>query len=145
VLGSIDSGDLFNDGHLWFGADSSGDSQGWILKSLSVTASKGKLEILKAPSLAVSSKNPESLRRSATANPRNLPIGAAVASYPLFSDPGYRKLVGSQFNLLVPENELKAWLTLPLPTTWRSTATIWFLARPIPNGCKPRPSTSDNR
>jgi endo-1,4-beta-xylanase len=42
-----------------------------------------------------------------------LPIGAAVANYALFSDPGYRKIVASQFNMLVPENELKAQFVHP--------------------------------
>jgi endo-1,4-beta-xylanase len=113
-IGTVADKKIFSGGELWFGADAKASSSSWVLHSLSAQAiDKGRLEIAQPPDIKVSRLNGQSLRALASANPGQPAIGAAVANYALFSDPAYAGLVASQFNQLVPENELKAQFVHP--------------------------------
>lgn len=119
-LGTTPDNNLFSRGMLWIGADAANGSPGWWIKSLQARAiNGGELQLLSAPALSVpKTAQAQTLRNLASARPRQLLIGAAVANYALFSDSGYRDIVGSQFSMLTPENELKAQFIHPLPSVY---------------------------
>lgn len=114
-LGSISGHSIFKDGQVWFGADAPTGSNGWDLESLAV---KGSTDVQAGAVFKVTSSDDQSLRLLSSNGSRTLPIGAAVASYALFSDAGYRNLVGGQFNVLTPENELKSQFIHPQPNVY---------------------------
>ena len=120
-LGQINSKELFKSGQLWFGADASNGSSGWTLNSLSVTPQKGsRLQVIDN-NITPTAVNTQSLRYLAQKNPRHLPIGAALSSYVLFSDPVYSKVAATQFSMLTPENELKPQFVHPSPGVYSFT------------------------
>ncbi|MBX4197358.1 endo-1,4-beta-xylanase [Candidatus Saccharibacteria bacterium] len=133
-LGNIKTKRLFSSGNLWFGADASLNSQGWLLKSLNVAALSGKFKLIAAPDLVMSNSDTQTLRKFADNNSRKLPIGAAITSYGLFSDKAYRQLVASQINMLVPENELKAQFVHPQPNVYSFTEADNLVDFALANG-----------
>ncbi|HXY18231.1 MAG TPA: endo-1,4-beta-xylanase [Candidatus Nitrosopolaris sp.] len=121
-IDSIPGHGIFSGGQLWFGADESLDSPAWLLRSLSAAPlAGGQVQVIASPQLKIATSDPASLRSLARSNPRQIPIGAAIANYALFSDPAYRQLVATQFSMLTPENELKAQFTEPQPNVYTFT------------------------
>lgn len=117
-IGSASADNVFSSNQVWFGTDAS-VGQSWLLSGLTAQPlGKGSLQVNAAPALKVNATTSDSLRQLAKANARQIPIGVAVTSYALFSDPGYRQIVGSQFSMLTPENELKAQFTEPQPNVY---------------------------
>jgi len=108
--------DTFRTGTIWFGADSTGGN--FMIQSLAADAMSGLVKVASAPSLTVSQSDSGSLRNLAAKSRRKLPIGAAIATYPLLSNDSYRNLAGSQFNMLTPENAMKAQFIHPAPNTY---------------------------
>jgi endo-1,4-beta-xylanase len=121
-LGALSSYSIFKEGNVWFGADAKAGSSGWVMDSLSVKPlKKGKVQVVPGANLKVSAKDNNSLRNLSYNSSRNLPIGAAIANYTLFSDPEYRTLTAQQFSMLTPENELKPQFIHPGPSTYSFT------------------------
>jgi endo-1,4-beta-xylanase len=122
VMGALSTKDLFEGRQVWFGANAPSGSEGWAIRSLTAQAlGKGSVQVQPGASLVVTKASADSLKNLAAANPRNIPIGAAVANYPLFSDRGYRDIVANQFSMLTPENEMKAQFIHPQPNTYSFT------------------------
>lgn len=108
TLGFIPSHGIFSTGELWFGADAATGSAGWTLNMLQVRGIKdGTAELVPPAALREPSDDPNALRNLAEKHDRQLPIGAAVSVYPLFSDPHYKRLALGQFSMMTPENSLK--------------------------------------
>lgn len=108
VLGDIPDHNIFDQGTVWFGANANLGTAGWTLKSLTAkTIGKGQLELIPPPDVVAQHDQPDALRNLASANKRNLPIGAAISIYPLFTDDQYRKIALGQFSMMTIENSLK--------------------------------------
>jgi endo-1,4-beta-xylanase len=119
TVGSLSSKNLFKSGQVWFGTDAPLGSNGWDLKTLTAQPlGKGSLSVQFGASLATSVNDNQSLKNLAAFGSHNLPIGAAVANYALFSDSSYRDIVANQFSMITPENELKAQFIHPQPDTY---------------------------
>lgn len=101
-LGSVGEHNAFSAGTVWFGADAQVGG-GWTLRAL--TAS-GSAKIVDAPALAQQPSG-TSLRAKASALPRPIRVGTAIASTPLADDAGYRAIAGREFDALTPENDMK--------------------------------------
>jgi endo-1,4-beta-xylanase len=118
-VGSLSSKNLFKSGQVWFGADAPMGSSGWELSALiSQSLGKGSLNIQSGVKLTTPVNDNQSLKKLAALSSRDLPIGAAVSNYALFSDSGYRDIVANQFSMITPENELKAQFIHPQPNTY---------------------------
>lgn len=119
LVGTLPSRRVFDSHTIWFGADAETGGNGWTLSSISAEQiNKSILRVVKAPSLGSVTTSSDSLRALADKNPRKLPIGAAVAEYPLFTDEGYQKLTSNDFSMLTPENAMKAQFIHPLPAVY---------------------------
>ncbi|MEV4316301.1 endo-1,4-beta-xylanase [Actinocrispum sp. NPDC049592] len=103
-LGTVGEHGVFSAGTLWFGADGS-----WTLKSLSAS---GSVRAVDAPGWHQAPSS-NSLRAKASALPRPIGIGAAIASGPLVEDAAYRAIAGREFNALTPENDMKPQFVQP--------------------------------
>lgn len=109
TLGFIPDHNILAGNSVWFGADATPGSDGWMLESLTARGlERGRVAIIKSPPLAIGLDEHDTLRSLTAARSRQIPIGAAVSAYPLFTDDTYRQIVLGQFSMITPENSLKA-------------------------------------
>ncbi len=114
TLGDMPDHHIFSKGTIWFGADASLGTDGWTINSMQVRGlGNGRVNIVAAPKMDETYDQTNSLRNLAAANPRHIPIGAAMAIYPLFTDEQYRKIALGQFSMMTPENSMKPQFTHP--------------------------------
>lgn len=108
TLGYMPDHNIFSKGEVWFGADANLGTDGWSIKSLQAKGmGSGHVSVVIAPNLVEANKQPDTLRKLSATNPRHIPIGAAVAIYPLFTNEQYRNIALSQFSIMTPENSMK--------------------------------------
>src|SRR3989344_5597047 len=108
TLGSIPDHDIFAQKTVWVGANANLGTDGWTLRSLTARGiGQGQVDIDLPPNVVEAHDQPDALRNLASANPRHLPIGAAISAYPLFTDDQYRKTALGQFSAMTPENSVK--------------------------------------
>ncbi len=108
TLGTMPAHNIFKDGTIWFGADAKPGTDGWILKSLRARSlGKGSVDVIASLSSNSDTNKSNSLRNLATAHSRQLPIGAAIAVYPLFTDENYRSIALDEFSMMTLENSMK--------------------------------------
>jgi endo-1,4-beta-xylanase len=113
-LASIDAQDIFSDGRVWFGLDS---SKYWQLTKLDVLHNGNEgLVIADGSTLAVKAATSSGLQQLAKAKRHDFTIGAAMAIGPLTTDPEYAELaLGGNFGSLTTENALKWQFVHPRP------------------------------
>ncbi|MEU6589617.1 endo-1,4-beta-xylanase [Streptomyces sp. NPDC046881] len=122
TVGSLPDPGVFRSGQVWFGADAGKGGPGWDLEGLRARAfGGGTVRVADAPALAQRHDDPGALRSLAAGRDRPLPMGAAVAGGPLFTDDGYRALVAGQFSMLTPENDMKPQFVHPQPDVYDFT------------------------
>lgn len=108
TLGVMPDHRIFEDKTIWFGADAWMGSKGWTLTALQVSGlGNGKVQVVSPPAATTRHSQPDALRNLAMSRTRPLRIGAAVSSYPLFTDDQYRQTVIEQFSMVTPENAMK--------------------------------------
>lgn len=108
TLGDIPDHNIFSKGTIWFGADANLGTDGWSINSLKVrNLGNGRVSVAAAPNLVEVNNQSDTLRKLSATNPRHIPIGAAIAIYPLLTDEHYRNIALSQFSIMTPENSMK--------------------------------------
>ncbi len=133
-VGSFADPGLFDSGQMYFGFNV---SPGDTLNVLSLAASmpSGSTTSLYALDLQVAARTGTGLRDLVA--PSGLLIGAA-ADAPYFADANYVQTLGSQYNLIVPENDLKFAETEPAQDQYKFCAADQLLAFANANGMKMR-------
>ena len=115
---------LFNSGQMYFGFNvSPGDTLNVLALAAAMPA--GSSTALFAPDLQAAARTGSGLRDLAA--PSGLLIGAA-ADAPYFTDPNYVQALGGQYNLIVPENDLKFAETEPAQDQYNFCAADQLLA-----------------
>jgi len=133
-IGSFADPGLFSSGQVYFGFNvSPGDTLSVLALAAAMPA--GSSDSLAALDLQVATRTGTGLRDYAA--PSGLLIGAA-ADAPYFSDPNYVQALGGQFNLIVPENDLKFAETEPAQGQYSFCAADQLLAFAQANGMKMR-------
>jgi len=133
-VGTFADPGLFSSGQVYFGFNvSPGDTLNVLALAAAMPA--GSSDSLFALDLQVANRTGTGLRDLAA--PSGLLIGAA-ADAPYFSDPNYVQALGGQFNLIVPENDLKFAETEPAQGQYSFCAADQLLAFAQANGMKMR-------
>jgi endo-1,4-beta-xylanase len=133
-VGSFADPGLFGSGQVYFGFNvSPGDTLNVLALAAAMPA--GSSDSLSALDLQVANRTGSGLRDLAA--PSGLLIGAA-ADAPYFSDPNYVQALGGQYNLIVPENDLKFAETEPNQGQYSFCAADQLLAFAQANGMKMR-------
>ena len=133
-VGSFADPGLFSSGQVYFGFNvSPGDTLNVL--ALAAAMPSGSGDTLFALDLQVATRTGTGLRDLAA--PSGLLIGAA-ADAPYFSDPNYVQALGGQYNLIVPENDLKFAETEPAQGQYSFCAADQLLAFAQANGMKMR-------
>jgi endo-1,4-beta-xylanase len=109
-VGSLPDAGVLVDRTVWFGLDATLGG-GYTLTSLTASGSVSIVDapVLTQPVLA------DSLRKRAAAVQRPIRIGAAAATDPLFTESTYAAILGGQFSMITPENDLKPQFVHPQP------------------------------
>jgi endo-1,4-beta-xylanase len=133
-VGSFADPGLFSSGQMYFGFNvSPGDTLNVLALAAAMPA--GSSTSLSALDLQVANRTGSGLRDFAA--PSGLLIGAA-ADAPYFSDPNYVQALGGEYNLIVPENDLKFAETEPAQGQYSFCAADQLLAFAQANGMKMR-------
>lgn len=133
-VGSFDDPGLFASGQMYFGFNvPPGDTLNVLALAAAMPA--GGSTSLSALDLQVANRTGTGLRDLAA--PSGLLIGAA-ADAPYFSDPNYVQALGGEYNLIVPENDLKFAETEPAQGRYSFCAADQLLAFAQANGMKMR-------
>ena len=132
--GSFADPGLFSSGQVYFGFNvSPGDTLNVLALAAAMPA--GSSTSLAALDLQVANRTGSGLRDLAA--PAGLLIGAA-ADAPYFSDPNYVQALGGEYNLIVPENDLKFAETEPALDQYNFCPADQLLAFAQANGMKMR-------
>ncbi|MBC8015998.1 MAG: endo-1,4-beta-xylanase [Sporomusaceae bacterium] len=107
-VGHIADPGLFSNGEIVFGADAAMGG-GFTIRELTAQANNvtSKVALLDRKSPEIHPVLPYSLRYLGASRDKPLYIGAAVAAIPLASDAQYQSLVGREFSMITPENDMK--------------------------------------
>jgi endo-1,4-beta-xylanase len=107
-VGQIADPGLFSSGKVVFGADAELGG-GFTLRQLTAEAVKptATVKVVDGGLLMSYPVSGNSLRSLAESRHKPLYVGAAVAAIPLLTDQRYQALVGSEFNMITPENDMK--------------------------------------
>jgi endo-1,4-beta-xylanase len=133
-VGSFADPGLFSSGQMYFGFNiSPGDTLNVL--ALAAAMPVGSSTSLSALDLQVVNRTGSGLRDFAA--PSGLLMGAA-ADAPYFSDPNYVQALGGEYNLIVPENDLKFAETEPAQGQYSFCAADQLLAFAQANGMKMR-------
>jgi endo-1,4-beta-xylanase len=133
-VGSFADPGLFSSGQMYFGFNvSPGDTLN--VQALAAAMPAGSSTSLFALDLQVAKRTGSGLRDFAA--PSGLLIGAA-ADAPYFSDPNYVQALGGEYNLIVPENDLKFAETEPVQDQYNFCLADQLLAFANANGMKMR-------
>jgi endo-1,4-beta-xylanase len=133
-VGSFADPGLFGSGQMYFGFNvSPGDTLNVL--SLAAAMPAGSATSLYALDLQTANRTGSGLRDFAA--PSGLLIGAA-ADAPYFSDPNYVQALGGEYNLIVPENDLKFAEAEPSKDQYNFCAADQLLAFANANGMKMR-------
>lgn len=107
-VGAIPDAGVFDNGQVWFGADSDTKGGSFLLTNLQAEALEGgKVDVVDVPSMMVGKKNPEGFQELANQTYRGKKIGAAVSLGPLAGDKEYRDLALGWYGQWTIENALK--------------------------------------
>ncbi|MDF2633200.1 MAG: Endo,4-beta-xylanase [Pelosinus sp.] len=119
TVGKLRDPGLFNDGSIVFGADAE-KGGGFIIRQLTAQAlnTASKATVIDREPWKSYGVMPNSLRFIAAARNKPLYIGAAVAAIPLVTDEKYQSLVGQEFNMITPENDMKFQFIHPGPNLY---------------------------
>lgn len=106
-IGELTDPGIFKSGKVFFGADADIGSS-FTLKSLTAKAESGTGNVT-AGDLQISQidQNSSSLRMLAQANAPHLKIGTAATVIPMMTDMNYTHILGREFSMITPENEMK--------------------------------------
>ncbi|NEN84743.1 endo-1,4-beta-xylanase [Paenibacillus elgii] len=106
-VGEMADPGVFADGKVYFGADADVGSS-FTLKSLTAQA-EGSASAVTVSDLGIAAvpQSADSLRALARTNAPHLSIGTAAAVIPTMTDSAYRSILGREFSILTPENDMK--------------------------------------
>jgi endo-1,4-beta-xylanase len=133
-VGTFADPGLFSSGQMYFGFNV-GPGDTLTVSSLAAAMPSGSSTSLSALDLQVANRTGSGLRDLAA--PSGLLIGAA-ADAPYFSDPNYVQTLGGEYNLIVPENDLKFAETEPSKDQYNFCPADQLMAFAIANGMKMR-------
>ncbi|MFC4598402.1 endo-1,4-beta-xylanase [Cohnella hongkongensis] len=105
--GELDDPGVFDAGKAYFGADAA-VGQSFLIQAIYVKPLNAASSVEVRDQRFVKSASEEgSLRRLAERNYPHLSIGTAVSVNALVGDPQYAEILGREFNMITPENDMK--------------------------------------
>lgn len=118
-VGRLADPGVFSNGEIVFGADAE-QGGGFTIRQLSAQSlsTVSKVQVIDREPLKAYTFNPDSLRAIASSRDKPIYIGAAVAAIPLVTDEKYQSLVGREFSMVTPENDMKFQFIHPGPTVY---------------------------
>jgi endo-1,4-beta-xylanase len=117
-VGQLSDPGLFSNGEIVFGANAE-QGGGFTICQLTAQAlgAASIARVVDRDPLRKYQVMPDSLRSIAAKN-KPVYIGAAVAAIPLLTDEKYQALVGQEFNMITPENDMKFQFIHPEPNQY---------------------------
>lgn len=118
-VGEMADPGVFSHGEIIFGADANMGG-GFTVRDLTAQAMNGasKVTIIDRKELPIYPVLSNSLRYLGAHRNKPLYIGAAVAAIPLAIDEKYQALVGGEFSMITPENDMKFQFIHPQPNVY---------------------------
>ncbi|MGI2295089.1 endo-1,4-beta-xylanase [Paenibacillus sp. GXUN7292] len=106
-VGQLDDPGVFDSHKVYFGADAAVGKSFMIQAIYAKPLDPASTLDVQDQQFSLSGSKAESLRSLATKNYSHLSIGTAVSVNALISDPQYAEILGREFNMITPENDMK--------------------------------------